>query len=90
MSTGSRGLPLTIHDVLGGGIIGITASSLAEVKQTALDKFGLTPDTLRIFIKKDMTEVENEDYFVNLPNHTELILIGSKRGEWITGTPGSP
>ena len=89
MSIGSRSLHLRIHDVLGGGKIGITASSLAEVKQRASDNFGLTPDTLRIF-KKDWTEVRSEEYFLALPNDTELVLIGSKRGEWITGTPGSP
>ena len=89
MSIGSRSLHLRIHDVLGGGIIGITASSLAEVKQRASDNFGLTPDTLRIF-KTDWTEVQSEDYFLALPNDTMLELIGSKRGEWITGTPGSP
>ena len=89
MSIGSRSLRLKIHDVLGGQKIGITASSLEEVKQTAFNMFGLTPDTLHIF-ERDWTKVQSEDYFVRLPNGTELIIIGSKRGEWITGTPGSP
>ena len=89
MSIGSRSLPLKIHDVVGGQKIGITASSLEEVKQTAFNMFGLTPDTLHIF-ERDWTEVQSDNYFLALPNHTELLLIGSRRGEWITGTPGSP
>lgn len=87
MSIGSRSRPLKIHDVSEGRTVGITASSLAEVKEKALDKFGLTPDTLRIFLE-DKTEVESEDYFLTLSDHTKLILIVSKRGEWITATPG--
>ena len=87
MSIGSRSLPLRIRDGLEGRTIGITARSLAEVKEKASEKFGFIPDTCRIFLKDMRTEVENEDYFCSLPDNTKLMVAG-KRGEWITGTPG--
>ena len=82
----SRSRPLKIHNALEDRTVGITARSLAEVKEKALDEFGFLPDTCRIFLE-DRTEIVSNDYFLTLPDNTKL-MVESERGEWITGTPG--
>ena len=78
-----KGRPFKLHNEAERRTIGIIAKSLAEVKENALAKFGLTPESCRIFLE-DLTEVENEEYFRCLPDHTKLIVVGD-RGEWMTG-----
>ena len=83
----SAGQRIGICDVANQRTVGIFARSLAEVKEAVLEKFHFIPDTFRIFRDDMSTEVENEMYFCKLPDDTKLMVV-SKRGEWITGTPG--
>ena len=88
MSIWSRDRPLRIHDVLNGRTVGITARSLADVKDKAFAKFWIIPDTCCVFVADESTtEVEKEEYFSRLPDNISLVVMG-ERGEWITGAPG--
>ena len=61
--------------------------SLAEVKEIAFARFGLTPGSCHVSLD-DRTEVDSEGYFSSLQDQTKLIVVGD-RGEWMTGIWGA-
>ena len=62
--------------------IGIVVQSLEELKDWAGNKFGLTPTTSRVFLEKDGTEIDGEEYFSFLEDQTKLMVV-SDGEEWM-------
>ena len=62
--------------------IGMVVQSLEELKDRAGNKFGLTPTTCRVFLEKDGTEIDGEEYFRFLDDQTKLMVV-SDGEEWM-------
>ena len=55
---------------------GIAATSLIELKQKAMEKFGCADDQeVYLVLEEDGTELEDEEYFQTLPDNTRLMLL---------------
>ena len=65
--------------------IGMVVQSLEELKDRAGNKFGLTPTTCRVFLEKDGTEIDSEEYFHFLDDQTKLMVV-SDGEEWMAGS----
>ena len=65
--------------------IGMVLQSLEELKDRAGNKFGLTPTTCRVFLEKDGTEIDSEEYFSFLDDQTKLMVV-SDGEEWMAGS----
>ena len=65
--------------------IGMVVQSLEELKDRAGNKFGLTPTTCRVFLEKDGTEIDNEEYFSFLDDQTKLMVVNDGE-EWMAGS----
>ena len=65
--------------------IGMVVQSLEELKDRAGNKFGLTPTTCRVFLEKDGTEIDGEEYFRFLDDQTKLMVV-SDGEEWMAGS----
>ena len=65
--------------------IGMVVQSLEELKDRAGNKFGLTPTTCRVFLEKDGTEIDGEEYFRFLDDQTKLMIV-SDGEEWMAGS----
>lgn len=83
----ARSRPFKLHYEAERRTIGIMVKSLAEVKEIAFARFGLTPGSCHVFLHDD-TKVDSEGYFSSLPDQTKLIVVGD-RGEWMTGIWGA-
>ena len=83
----ARSRPFKLHYEAERRTIGIMVKSLAEVKEIAFARFGLTPGSCRVFLD-DWTEVDSEGYFSSLQDQTILTVVGD-RGEWMTGIWGA-
>ena len=84
----ARSRPFKLHYEAERRTIGIMVRSLAEVKEIAFARFGLTPGSCRVFLYDDDTEVDSEGYFSSLHDQTKLTVVGD-RGEWMTGIWGA-
>ena len=62
--------------------IGMVLQSLEELKDRAGNKFGLTPTNCRVFLEKDGTEIDNEEYFRILDDQTKLMVVNDGE-EWM-------
>ena len=62
--------------------IGMVLQSLEELKDRAGNKFGFTPTTCRVFLEKDGTEIDNEEYFSFLDDQTKLMVVNDGE-EWM-------
>lgn len=82
-----RSRPFKLHYEAEIRTIGVIVKSLAEVKEIAFAKFGLTPGSCHVFLD-NWTEVDSEEYFSYLDDQTKLIVVGD-RGEWMTGIWGA-
>ena len=65
--------------------IGMVVQSLEELKDRAGNKFGLTPTTCRVFLEKDGTEIDSEEYFSFLDDQTKLMVVNDGE-EWMAGS----
>ena len=65
--------------------IGMVVQSLEELKDRAGNKFGLTPTTCRVFLEKDGTEIDDEEYFRFLDDQTKLMVVNDGK-EWMAGS----
>ena len=65
--------------------IGMVLQSLEELKDRAGNKFGLTPTTCRVFLEKDGTEIDSEEYFSFLDDQTKLMVVNDGE-EWMAGS----
>ena len=63
----------------------MVVQSLEELKDRAGNKFGLTPTTCRVFLEKDGTEIDGEEYFRFLDDQTKLMVV-SDGEEWMAGS----
>ena len=55
---------------------GIAATSLIDLKQKAMEKFGCADDQeVYLVLEEDGTELEDEEYFQTLPDNTRLMLL---------------
>ena len=64
---------------------GIVAQSLEELKERAGSKLGVTPESCRVFLERDGTEVDDEEYFSFLEDQTKLMIV-SDGEEWMAGS----
>eukprot|EP00795_Rhopilema_esculentum_P006929 gene6929-12544_t len=56
------------------GRIGMTASSLKELREKVANKFEIDAD-FRLVLEADGTEIEDESYFSTLPEQTVLVVL---------------
>ena len=66
------------------GRLGITASSLEELRQKSAEKlFAGKEEKIRIVLEEDGTEITDETYFETLPAQTAFVVL--KKGEFWDG-----
>ena len=54
---------------------GIVASSLKDLRQKAMEKFGYADEDVYLVLEEDGTELDDEEYFQSLPDNTRLMLL---------------
>ena len=64
---------------------GTVVQSLEELKEKASSKLGLAPGNCRVFLERDGTEVDDEEYFGFLEDQTKLMIV-SDGEEWTLGS----
>jgi len=63
---------------------GVVAQSLEELKERAGSKLGISPASCRVFLERDGTEVNDEEYFGFLEGQTKFMVV-SDGEEWKVG-----
>ena len=66
---------------------GIVVESLEELKEKAAPKLGITVASCRVFLERDGTEVDDEEYFGFLEDQTKFMIV-SDGDEWTVGSLG--
>lgn len=65
------------------GRLGITASSLNDLKKKAADKFSVPTSEMIVVLEEDGTEVHEERYFETLPEQTAFVIL--RKGQFWDG-----
>ena len=66
---------------------GIVVESLEELKEKAGPKLGIASGSYRVFLERDGTEVDDEEYFGFLEDQTKFMIV-SDGEEWTVGSQG--
>ena len=66
-------------------IKGIVVNSLAQLKEKACLKLGVSAAKSRVFLESDGTEIDDEDYFSFLEDQTKLMIVADGE-EWNAGS----
>lgn len=82
-----KGLPYKITDVTRDIRKGIVAKSLADLTSKLRDKFIIpTNDILKVVLEADGTEVDDEEYWATLEEHTSLMFLTNDQ-KWAPWSP---
>ncbi|OWF41252.1 DNA fragmentation factor subunit alpha-like [Mizuhopecten yessoensis] len=68
---------------------GIIASSLDELRKKGKEKVGLLPEEpVQVVLEEDGTEIDDDDYFLFLPQNTTLMLLARDQRWAVEGKEG--
>merc|ERR1712012_708253 len=84
----SRSLkPIKVIDFQRQNRVGLAAKSVKALTKKAAVKFQISPKDVKFVLSDDGTVIDDDEYFHELPDHTELMVLGPDQ-TWNADTSG--